>query len=46
MEQGEKSGADRVDIRGDKLELHTQDIVRKMEVARRNIYVTPKFLRA
>ena len=36
MQQGEQSGAERADIKGEKLELHAQEIVWKWEVERGN----------
>ena len=42
-EQGDQSGAERADIRGEKLELHAQENSRKREVARSGRDGTLKF---
>ena len=42
-EQGDQSGSERADIRGEKLELHTQENSRKREVARSGRDGTLKF---
>ena len=42
-EQGDQSGEEQVDIKGEKLELHAQDIFGKREVAHINRDGTPRF---
>ena len=43
MEQGDQIGAEQLDIKGDKLDLHVQEIFGKREVTRSKRYGIPKF---
>ena len=40
--QNKKNRSKKADIKGEKLDLHSQDIVREKEVVRSNIYGTPR----